>query len=414
MHAAHELVGRRARLGPPLVRRRVHASQGTAHEPGRNDDQHDQDEQLPHRAVIIIAKMKIRALEALLGAAYGTPRRDAVWPPRKILLIRRNGIGDMICALPLARRLRAGFPAARIDMLASERNAAILQDLTVVDRVLVYRRGRGLLRNHYLSLRRFMAPVRAERYDLVVAITGAFSKLVAVITYATGVARRIGFVPARAHALDFCYSEPVAQPAVREHQIERCLRLAEPLGIAPVDVDVSFALRPEHCRWADEALAGQRLAAGRFVLYNASASRPESSWGAAAIAETARALGARHGLATLACGLPQDAPLLAGSGLAHVVTPSVHQFAALVRRSLFLMCSDGGAMHVAAAMDTPAFVLFATAEPDIWRPWGVPFAYVRSGSRVADITVESVLERLSEWLPALPAQSKRIGRGERI
>src|SRR5438874_2146457 len=83
-------------------------------------------------------------------------------------------------------------------------------------------------RNHYLSLRRFMAPVRAERYDLVVAITGAFSKLVAVITYATGVARRIGFVPARAHALDFCYSEPVAQPAVREHQIERCLRLAEP------------------------------------------------------------------------------------------------------------------------------------------------------------------------------------------
>src|SRR5205085_1974764 len=249
--------------------------------------------------------MKIRALEALLGAAYGTPRRDAAWPPRKILLIRRNGIGDMICALPLARRLRAGFPAARIDMLASERNAAILQDLTVVDRVLVYRRGRGLLRNHYLSLRRFMAPVRAERYDLVVAITGAFSKLVAVITYATGVARRIGFVPARAHALDFCYSEPVAQPAVREHQIERCLRLA-------------------------------------------------------------------------------------GTGLAQVVTPSVHQFAALVRRSLFLMCTDGGAMHVAAAMNTPAFVLFATAEPDTWRPWGVPFAYVRSGRRVADITVDSV------------------------
>src|SRR5205085_3221748 len=111
--------------------------------------------------------------------------------------------------------------------------------------------------------------------------------------------------------------------------------------------------------------------------------------------------GARHGLATLACGLPQDAPLLAGTGLAHVVTPSVHQFAALVRRSLFLMCTDGGAMHVAAAMNTPAFVLFATAEPDTWRPWGVPFSCVRSGRRVADITVDSVFGCPIHCVPAL-------------
>jgi ADP-heptose:LPS heptosyltransferase len=357
--------------------------------------------------------MKIRALELLLGAAYGTPRREAAWPPRKILLIRRNGIGDMICALPLVRRVRAGFPAARIDMLASERNAPILQDLSLVDRVLVYRRGGGLLRNHYFNLRRFMRPVRAERYDLVVAITGAFSKLVAVITHATGVPRRVGFVPARGHALDFCYSEALPQPAVREHQIERCLRLAEPLGIPPVDIDVSFALRPEHERWADEALAAKRLPAP-FVLYNASASRPESSWSAAAIADTARALRARHGLATLACGLPSDETLLGSTGLPYALTPSVHQFAALVRRSLFLMCTDGGSMHVAAAMNTPAFVLFASAEPETWRPWGVPFGYVRSGSRVGEISVASVLERLSEWLPALPGELERIGRGERI
>src|SRR5207248_7086650 len=137
--------------------------------------------------------MKIRALEALLGAAYGTPRRDAVWPPRKILLIRRNGIGDMICALPLVRRVRAGFPAARIDLLASERNAPILERLALLDRVLVYRRGSGLLRNHYFNLRRFMRPLREERYDLVIAIAGGFSKLLAVITYATGIPRRIGF-----------------------------------------------------------------------------------------------------------------------------------------------------------------------------------------------------------------------------
>ena len=343
----------------------------------------------------------MKPLAPLLATAYGRPREAGDWPPRKILLIRRNGIGDMICALPLVRRVRAAFPAARIDLLASERNAPILERLALLDRVLVYRRGSGLLRNHYFNLRRFMRPLRDERYDLVVAIAGGFSKLLAVITYATGIPRRIGFVPAAGHALDFCFNVPVAQPASREHQIERCLRLAEALGLPPVPIEVGFPVGGDDERYARGTMAAHGLHDRAFVLYNVSSSRPESSWPAAAIAHVAAALERRHGLPTLACGLPQDAPTLRATGLPHAVTPGVHQYAALVRESRFLMCSDGGAMHVAAAMKTPAFVLFATADPQVWRPWGVPFAYVRSGSRVADIALEPVLERLAQWLPTL-------------
>ena len=343
----------------------------------------------------------MKLLAPLLAAAYGQPREEGAWPPRKILLIRRNGIGDMICALPLVRRVRAAFPRARIDMLASERNAPIIAGASLVDGVLVYRRGRGLMRNHYFSLRRFMRPVREERYDLAIAITGGFSRLVAVIAYATGVPRRVGFVPAAGHALDFCYDVAVAQPAAREHQIERCLRLAAPLGLAPVAIDVGFPLGGEDERYARETLAAHDLAPRAFVLYNVSSSRPESAWSAAAIARVAAELRERYRLPTLACGLPQDEHLLRATGLAHTMTPSVQRYAALVRESAFLMCSDGGAMHVAAAMKRPAFVLFASADPDTWRPWGVPFAYVRSGSRVADIGVEQVAARLAQWLPTL-------------
>jgi ADP-heptose:LPS heptosyltransferase len=347
----------------------------------------------------------MKLLAPILAAAYGGPRESGDWPPRRILLIRRNGIGDMICALPLVRRVRAGFPDARIDLLASERNAPILAHLGLVDRVLVYRRGHGLLRNHYFNLRRFMGPVRAERYDLAIAIAGGFSKLLAVITYATGVPRRVGFVPTAGHALDFCYSVPVVQPAVAEHQIVRCLRLADPLGLPAVPIDVGFALGTEDERYARETLATHRLVSGRFVLYNASSSRPESSWTAPAIARVAAELERRYGLPTLVCGLPPDAATMRAIGLPHLITPTVHQFAALVKSAGFLMCTDGGAMHVAAAMRTPAFVLFASADPQTWRPWGVPFDYVRSGTRVADIGVEPVLERLAQWLPRVQSES---------
>jgi ADP-heptose:LPS heptosyltransferase len=351
----------------------------------------------------------MRPLAALLALAYGRPVAARA-EPRKVLLIRRNGIGDMICALPLLRRIRAGFPRARLDVLASERNACILENLPIVDRVLVYRRGQGLRRNHYFNLPRVARPIRAEGYDVVVAITGGFSKLIAVITYATGVPRRVGFIPAAGHALDFCFNLAVPQPSVREHQIERCLRLAEPLGLSGGEIDVSFALRAEHESFAAQTIAAQGLRKHEYVLYNASSSRPESSWTPSAIARTAAELKRRRGLRLLPCGIAQDRAALEEIGLPYVVTPTVQHFAALVRDSLFLMCSDGGAMHVAASMKTPAFVLFASADPETWRPWGVPFGYVRSGSRVDELAVEPVLEKLEQWL----APMQQMGRRERI
>lgn len=344
----------------------------------------------------------MRPFEPLLRLAYGAPRREEpAGTPGKILLIRRNGIGDMICALPLFRRLRARFPQARIDVLASERNACILQGVRAVDHVLVYHRGGGLARNHYFNLRRLMAPIREERYDVAIAATGGFSALVAVITYATGVPRRVGFVPRGGHRLDFCFNLPIAQPEVREHQIERCLRLGEPLGASAGEIDVTFPLADEHRRYAAETLGAHGLRPNAYVLFNASSNRPEGKWTASAIARTAAAIERLHALPMLVCGAPADEALLAASALPHVVTPSIHHFGALVKASRFLMCSDGGPMHVAAAMQTPAFVLFASADPQAWRPWGVPFAYVRSGSRVAAIEVDAVLARLAQWLPAL-------------
>src|ERR671935_258364 len=189
----------RGRAARRSARRMSHAATATSRMSTRSlpigCDYHSQDEN-PGRSARDRLRMKL--LAPLLAAAYGQPREEGAWPPRKILLIRRNGIGDMICALPLVRRVRAAFPRARIDMLASERNAPILAGGPLVDRVLVYRRGRGLMRNHYFNLRRFMRPVREARYDLAIAITGGFSRLVAVIAYATGVPRRVGFVPAAA------------------------------------------------------------------------------------------------------------------------------------------------------------------------------------------------------------------------
>jgi ADP-heptose:LPS heptosyltransferase len=64
-----------------------------------------------------------------------------------------------------------------------------------------------------------------------------------------------------------------------------------------------------------------------------------------------------------------------------------------------LICSDGGAMHLAAALAKPIVCLFGNSDAERWRPWGVRYELLQPPSRmVADISVDEVLaayDRLS-------------------
>lgn len=334
---------------------------------------------------------------ALLAAAYGRPRRDAPYAAervKRILLIRRNGIGDMICALPLLRSVRAAFRHARVELLASSVNAGVARSAAVADEVLVYPPRAGIYRNKYANLFRVARELRRRSYDLVVAVTGGHSTFLGSIAYITGAPWRAGYVPVGGEPY-FAYTLPVDPPPADEHQVHRCLRLLAPLGASPAAVDLGFD--PGDAARAYAANAAAKAANGRFVLYNASATRPWNAWTAERIVELARQLD----LPMIVSGLAADRPLLEalkGKVAAVIEPPSIHHFAALAEQSDFVISGDGGAVHVAAAMKKPTFVLYPKrGNPRLWAPYGVPHAYVRSTGDVADITAEEVLRELENW-----------------
>jgi heptosyltransferase III len=327
----------------------------------------------------------------------------------KVLLIRRNGIGDMICALPLIRQIRNTWPHVQLDMLCSESNARLLTDHKLIDQIFVYRRGTGIFRNHYLNLPTLLKPIRAEAYDVAIAIKGGFSPLLAIITYATQARWRLGYVPSRGHPLDFCLNLKIELPKEREHQVESCLRFLDPLGIPrPSSVNLNFALTNPQQEYAEQLMKQAGLKPKGFAVFNASAVRYESRWTSESLAKAATELERKYHLPVILCGIQQDEAFLhetherAPSAIVKsVLPPTIHHFAALVSQSKFLLCGDGGPMHVAAAMGTPAFVLFSATDPQIWRPYNIPFAYAHHGRLVSDITVSEVMTELDQWLPGL-------------
>jgi ADP-heptose:LPS heptosyltransferase len=63
------------------------------------------------------------------------------------------------------------------------------------------------------------------------------------------------------------------------------------------------------------------------------------------------------------------------------------------------VCSDGGAMHLAAALGKPIVCFFGDSPVERWRPWGVPYRVLRPDSRdVRDVTVDEAAAALSALL----------------
>ena len=80
-----------------------------------------------------------------------------------------------------------------------------------------------------------------------------------------------------------------------------------------------------------------------------------------------------------------------------VATPDLRTLIAALSLARLVVCPDGGAMHVAAALGKPVVALFGDSPVDRWRPWGVPHRILRPDTHdLADLPLEPVLEAFAE------------------
>ncbi len=94
-----------------------------------------------------------------------------------------------------------------------------------------------------------------------------------------------------------------------------------------------------------------------------------------------------------------------GAPVEGIATPDLATLVAALALADRVVCPDGGAMHLAAALGKPVVALFGDSPVERWRPWGVPHRVVRPDSGdLADLGVAAVL--------AAQAELARPGGGE--
>jgi ADP-heptose:LPS heptosyltransferase len=306
-------------------------------------------------------------------------RGRAAGPPKRILLMRIERIGDLLMALDAIVDVAAAAPAAEIDLVVGSWNASLARAIPGVHRIetldaaWLAREGEGL------GIRQLLARARtwrARRYDLAINFEPDIRSQ--LLLAATGAARLVGFSsggggPLLDVSLPFHPREPASDNARR--------LVASVLDVPPRP-ETRLEIRADARSRARELLEGSR---GPLVGVHASGGREIKQWPVERFADVAARLARDRDATIVLSGSTADKPLIDVmrtrlgsirlvdvSGAIDLVT-----LAAVLERLDVFVTGDTGPMHLAAAVGTPVVAVFGPSDAARYAPRGNRHRVVR-------------------------------------
>ena len=265
-------------------------------------------------------------------------------PAERILIVLLGAIGDVVRALPLANRLRAGYPRAQIAWAVEPRAAPLLEHHPALDARLVFERSGGAT-----AFWRFLRRVRAQGFDLALDLQRHAKS--GLVSFASAAPIRIGFDRRNAKELNWLWNtHRIERVEPRGWKLEQYLRFGALLELpeSPIAFDITLTAAEETRVTALLAPLARPFAA--FFVGSTWESRLWFPKGFAAVADALDALGL-------------DAVLLGGSDASASAS-------ATSARARVAVGPDSGPMHLAAAAGTPVVSLWGATTPARSAPYG--------------------------------------------
>lgn len=311
---------------------------------------------------------------------------------KRILVVRRDNIGDLVCTTPLFDALRSRWPDAWIGALANTYNAEVLARNPSLDAVYAYEKTKhrkGSLLANVMRRLRIMSQLRARKLDyvLVPAPSPRTLRLAASLKPREIVAAE----PAR--------DDP-------RHEVERIFSVGLSLGVAGPPGRLRVFPDPGKKR-----LLEQNLGDGPFVAVHISARQAIRRWPIERYAALIRSIAQKERVLLLWSPGPKDDPrhpgddaaaaqllaLTAGARIVPLPTPDLATAVAALSLARCVICPEGGTMHLAAALGKPLIALWGDQPVERWRPWGVPHrVLLPSSGSVAEIGVDEVARAFAD------------------
>jgi len=342
-------------------------------------------------------------------SSAGRTCRDRPVKRMKIIFLRRDNIGDLICTTPAIRATREAHPHAKIGVLVNTYNADAIMNNPDVDEIYVYEKTKHSPDKNKLSVSlrnvRVFQKIRKERYDVGIGC-GSYSRTLERHTFLTGAKMRIGY--RKNPSLNFLYNNPVLQSSSEEHEVVKTFNLLKSLEIGgqPGDL-VLFPDRLEREKF--KTFKKSRIKNAMPLLAIAISARIQKhKWPLEKFTTLIKRILHTGGANILLLWAPgsKDSPAFPGDeeSAAHIIrnanselllpypTPALKSLIAALSLSDVVVTLDTGSLHLSAALKKPTVALMTKKNTSLWHPWRTKSVVVTAENRVEEISVESVLE----------------------
>jgi len=328
------------------------------------------------------------------------------------LIVRLSALGDTALTLPLLFALRERLPRAHIGWVVGESAAPLLQGVSELDRLHVWRnRERGIG-----GLWRLVRELRGECYDISLDPQGLTKS--ALLPYLAGIPRRVGFTPAPLETRELApllINEKLTPPLHLTHVSARCLWLGRALG---VELPTAPVIRLPRDREAQRRMSkwwrGQGLD-GQTIVFGIGTSRANKIW---PVTEMALLMAEvrRWGWRPVVLWGPREERRLQqwqavlGPEVLWAPRTTVADMIALLDLGKFYAGPDSAALHLAWLLGKPTFSWFGPSDPRRCAPPGPGHAHVargphdfrrRGGSGLQNLKAAEVIPVFRDWLDAI-------------
>ena len=318
-----------------------------------------------------------------------------------ILIIRRDNIGDLLCTTPLLRGLKDQLKVSRLDVVTNSYVAPVLKGSHLIDSLYIYHKlkhGHTSFLNAAFERFRLIFNLRKCHYDYILAFDRR----------ALNLTRYLRKTKVLTPIIDW----------TNQTEVERAWELGQRMGLKGLPGPLTL---PLHLYDPSSDIKNIQT-----IGIHISARRIKQQYPITAWATLIRKLHDMDSKLTFHIfwspgdlhnpmhpGDDEKADTLKNTlknvPIQFISTPTLESLMEGLQRCGSMMMSDGGAMHMAAALNRPIIALFGDSNAKRWRPWGVPYTIMQSETGdVKDIEPSKIIEAWLHLINSISTHKKII------
>jgi heptosyltransferase-3 len=334
---------------------------------------------------------------------------------KNILIIRRDNIGDLVCTTPLIEGVKIAYPDANLYLLINKVSQDVVKHNPYLTKVFVYKKAKHKAKNEttlgvYFARLMIFLQLRKIKFDAVILANPVPCKYSLRLAKMAGAKNIIGAdlgngeIHHPFNAGDFH----------GKHQVEQTYSYLSAITDQSIPIPpVRVFLTAQEQQQAAQRLHGLLPPVSRVFAVHISSRSPKRRWPIERYAEIINRLVAEPGTGVLIFWSPQGtlAPddvgdqkraeqLLASCQNERVAlypTASVRELLAGFDICDRVLCSDGGQMHLAAALNKDMVVFFGDTDKESWHPWSGRYQILQTASGdCVDVPIDDVWKKIQE------------------